>query len=356
VLPHYHATSPYAEHGTAVHHFIARAHEIGRDRAIDELDVEAPHRPLCEALPFAQLPAGGSHEVALAWDYESDVGRVLSAAGHRDYSDAAPTEYVGTADYVGRDYDMPVVLDYKTGHRFLGPARQSRQLRMLALAASRIVGVDGARVAYCFLHDDGSYAFSWATFDAFDLAEIADELRDLAAVLVDAQTAVDVHDAADFHEGEWCDFCPAYNGCPAKMQLARAIGTGDALRELANPLRRIEQMTDDELARAYEAIERYDDLAARVRKALRDRAAMQPIELSDGRRIGAIPWPCTSVRADVAYATVRELHGDAVAEEACPRKATLAALRRLGGDTLAEVERRRGVVTISKPQVRVHRP
>jgi hypothetical protein len=346
VLPHFGATSDYAANGTAVHLFIARAHEVGRDRALDELDAEAAHRPLCEALPFAQLPAGGSHEVALAWDYESDVARVLADAGHRNYASAAPTEYVGTADYVGRDYDMPVVLDYKTGHKWLGPARQSRQLRMLALAASRVVGVDAARVAYCFLRDDGTYAFSWATFDAFDLAEIADELRTLAATLEDASMS-------DCHESPECDYCAAFSSCPAKMQLARAIGTGAVVRDLGIA---VEIMTDAELATTYAAIERYDQLADKVRKALRQRAAMQPIDLGDGRCLGTVPWPCTSVRADVAYATVLELHGDAVAEEACPRGATLAALKRIGRETLAEVERRGGVVRISKPQVRVHRP
>jgi hypothetical protein len=355
-LPHFQSTSEDAERGTMVHAFIEHARKVGRDEALSDLPPDYDGYEFCAALPLNLLPAGGTHELALAWDHEADTARALPSTGHRDYEEAKPTEFVGTADYVGREGAAVVVLDYKTGHKYLGPARESRQLRMLALAAARVEGVDEARAGYCFLREDGTYSFSWAEFDAFDLAAIADELRDLVATLDDAQTAADVRDARDFHEGEWCDYCPAFNSCPAKMQLARAIGTGDALKELATIERRIEQMTDAELARAYEAIERYDDVAERVRKAVRARAAMQPIELGEGRRLGAVPWPFTSIKPEVAYATVRELHGEAAAEAAVPRRATLGALKKLGDETVAEVERRRGVVTGSKPQVRVHRP
>jgi hypothetical protein len=355
VLPHFQSTSEVGKNGTTVHRFIETARKDGREVALAQVAEDDAHA-FCEAVPLDQLPAGGTHELALAWDHEADTARALPSVGHRDYGDAKPSEFVGTADYVGRDGAAVVVLDWKTGHKYLGPAHESRQLRMLALAAARLEEVDEARVGYCFLREDGTYSFSWASFDAFDLAEIADELRDLVSTLDDAQTAADVRDPADFHEGEWCDYCPAFNSCPAKMQLARAIGTGEALRDLATIERRVEAMTDAELARAYEAIERYDDVAERVRKAVRARAAMQPIELPDGRRLGAVPWPFTSVKPDIAYQTVRELHGEAAAEAAVPRKATIGALKKLGPETVAEVERRRGVITGSKPQVRPHRP
>jgi len=354
-LPHFQSTSDVGKKGTTVHRFIETARKAGRDVALAQVAEDDAHA-FCEAVPLDQLPTGGSHELALAWDYESDTARALPSIGHRDYEDATPTEYVGTADYVGRDGASVVVLDWKTGHKYLGPAHESRQLRMLVLAAARLEGVDEARGGYCFLREDGSYSFSWASFDAFDLAEIADELRDLVSTLEDAQTAADGRDPAACHEGEWCDYCPAFNSCPAKMQLARAIGSGDALKELTSIERTIATASDAELAAAVVRLERYDDVAERVRRAVRARAAMQPIELPDGRRLGAVPWPFTCIKPDVAYETVRELHGEAAAEVAVPRKATLGALKKLGDETVAEVERRRGVITGSKPQVRVHRP
>jgi hypothetical protein len=348
VLPHIRSMSARAERGTGVHAFIPRARAIGREEALAEIDEDASHRALCEALPLDELPVGGDHEVALAWDHVTDRGRILPAAGQRDYAAAVPTEFVGTADHMGRTDFEVIVLDWKSGHRYLGPAARSRQLRMLALAAARALGVEQARVAYFYLRDDGTYGTSWAEFDAFDLAEIADELRGLAETLPQATSA-------DVSEGPHCDFCPAFNSCPAKMKLALAIGSGDAQRELASIERRVEAMTDGELARAYETLERYDDIAERVRRTIRQRAAMHPIDLGDGRELSTVQWPFTAVKADIAYATVRELHGEAAAEQVAPRSATVTAIRKLGKDTLAEIERRRGVVTGSKPQVRIHR-
>lgn len=353
-LPHIPVMTEAGANGTAIHAFIACAHSIGREAALVEMDADAPYYQLCAALPVGELPAGGSHEVAIAWDHVTDIGRAIVGNGHRDYSSVGPTEYVGTADYVGADRETNtiVVIDWKSGYRYLGPARDSWQLRMLALAAVRAAQADNARVAYCFLRDDGSYAYSWGYFDPLDLATIADELRDLAARLGRQTESMSLA----FYEGPHCDYCPAFHACPAKMRLARAIGNGEAMTELATIEQRIESMSDAELARAYQAIERYDDIAERVRRALRQRAAMQPIDLGDGRKLGTVPWPFTSVRADIAHATLTEMHGVEVADRACPRKTTIAAIRAIGPKTLAEIERRRGVIVGSKPQVRVHRP
>lgn len=350
-LPHIPVTTEAGAHGTAIHAFIATAQALGREAALAEVDPNAPHRPMCEALPLDELPTGGSHEIALAWDHETDAARIIMGGAHRDYSAAAATEYVGTADYIGLDRaaNTVVIIDWKSGHRYLGPARESWQLRLLGLAAARASEADGARVAYCFLRDDGGYAYSWGYLDPFDLVVVADELRALAARLERGANGA-------LAEGPHCDFCPAYHACPAKMRLARAIGSGLALAELATVEKQIEAMSDEELARAYDMIERYDDVAERVRKAMRGRAALRPIELADGRRLGTVAWPFTTVRADVAHAALVELHGIEVADRVCPRKTSIAALRAIGPKTLAEVERRRGIMTGSKPQVRVHKP
>lgn len=344
------ATSVYAERGTAVHWFIEAAHLIGRDVALVQVADDST-RDFCAALPLDELPTGGDHEIAVAWDYITDRARALPKGEGRDYSDVSPSEFVGTADYMGRDGDAVVVLDWKTGHKSLGPAKRSAQLRMLALGGARLVGVDTARTGYVYLREDGTFTTAWATFGAFDLAEIADELRGLADRLSHALAA----DRGIPHEGDWCGYCPAFNSCPAKTKLALAIGSGAAHRELASIERRVEAMTDGELATAYSAIERYDDIAERVRKTIRQRAAMHPVDLGDGRELGTVQWPFTVVKAEVAYDTVREMHGDAAAELAVPRSATVTAIRKLGKETLAEIERRRGVVTGSKPQVRVHK-
>ena len=350
--PHSQSTSEYAALGTAVHAFIEAARKYGRDAALEKIEADAPHRAFCEALPLDELPTGGDHEVKLAWDYERDTTRILPGDGKRDYFPATPTEFVMTVDYVGRNGAV-VVGDWKTGFRYLGPARESRQLRIGALAAARLTGIDDAKVFYATLREDGSVFFSWATFDAFDLAEIADEMRQLAGQLRALHTVRANLDAeVQPHEGPWCDYCPAFNACPAKMQLARAIGNGNALKSIPE---RIEDMTDSELATAYAAIERYDDVAERVRKAIRQRAAMQPVDLGDGRILGSVDWPWTVVNATVAYEVIAEKLDAKTADEIMPRSATLTAIKKLGKPVLEAIEQRGGIITGKKPQVRVHR-
>lgn len=333
-----------------VHQFIEHARKVGRDAALDDLpdETEQETREMCAALPLDQLPVGGDLEVALAWDHETDTARVLNGDGHRDYAAARHTEFVGTADYVGIDGGVVVVLDYKTGHRYLGPARESWQLRMLALAAARLAGVDAARVAYFYLHEDGTVVPAWASFDAFDLADAADELRDLAFVLTES-------DEATFREGDHCDYCPAWMSCPPKVALARAIGNGDAMRDLASVERQIEAMTAVELGEVYIKLERVIDLTERVKDTARRRAAMYDVPLGDGRVLGTVQWPYTVVNAGVAYDVIKERHGAEMADKTLPRSATLAKVRALGATTLEEIERRGGVVTEKKAQVRVHR-
>lgn len=350
MYPHARSTSEYAARGTAVHEFIEAARKIGRDAALEKVADDV--RDFCEALPLDKLPAGGDYEVKLAWDYERDTARILPGEGKRDYFPATATEFVMTVDYIGRN-GFVVVGDWKTGFRLLGPARDSRQLRIGALAAARLTGIDDAKVFYAFLREDGSVAFSWATFDAFDLAEIADEMRQLAAQLRALRTVKANLDAkVQPHEGPWCDYCPAFNSCPAKMQLARAIGTGKALASIPE---QIEAMTDTELATAYAAIERYDDVAERVRKAIRQRAAMQPVDLGDGRVLGSVDWPWTIVNATVAYEVIEANGGKELADQVVPRSATLTAIKKLGKPVLEAIEQRGGIITGKKPQVRVHR-
>lgn len=352
VYPHSRSTSEYAALGTAVHDFIEQVSVVGRVDALEAIPADAPHRAFCEALPLDKLPAGGDHEVAIAWNHETNTARLLPKGEHRDYSDVSPLEFVGTVDYVGRN-GAAVVGDWKTGFRLLGPARDSRQLRFGALAAARLTGIDDAKVFYAFLREDGSVAFSWATFDAFDLAEIADEMRQLAAQLRAIHTVKANLDAeVQPHQGNWCDYCPAFNACPAKMQLARAIGNGSALATIPE---RIEEMTETELATAYAAIERYDDVAERVRKAIRQRAAMQPVDLGDGRVLGSVDWPWTVVNATIAYDVITDQVGADAAELVVPRSATLTAVKKLGKPVLEAIEQRGGIITGKKPQVRVHR-
>jgi hypothetical protein len=349
VLPRSESTNEYARRGTAVHMFIERARKIGREHALTFLgdDVDDDTRALCAAINLDELPSGGDYEFKLAWDYETDKARVVDNQGHRNYPAGSGTEFFGTADFLGRDGDAVVVLDYKTGRRYLGPARDSWQLRMLALAACRLTGLERARVAYFFLRDDGSVATSWATLDAMDLAETADALRELAARTPDPTATV---------EAEHCDYCPSWSSCPAKTALARAIGDGSAIASIDEATKTIAALSDDQLGEVFAKIERYNDVAERVTKAIRERASFRAIMLGNGRVLGTVDWPTSVVHGEAVYQTLARVRGTATAEAACPRRPTLTSIKRAAGaEGLALVEQEGGVVQVKTKQVRVHR-
>jgi hypothetical protein len=346
-LPHADSTDEWGTRGTKVHEFLHRAAAVGREAALAEVDDDV--LDFCAAVPLDKLPNGGDREVALAWDHATDKARVVNTKGHRDYSSQSPTEFVGTADYVGRDGNRVVVLDWKTGHRYLGPARDSWQLRMLALAAARLAGVEQADVAYFFLREDGTVVPTWATFDAFDLADIADELFALAARLRSAEATT------TYAEGDHCDYCPAWMSCPAKVALARAIGTGEAVVELDALEQQVEEMTAAQLGAVVLKVERVIDLAERVKDMARRRAAMADVPLGDGRVLGVQMRKYTIVKDEIAYQVIRERHGVEAADKAAPRSLTLKAINAFGKETAEEIEKREGIIVGKKPEVRVHR-
>jgi hypothetical protein len=357
-LPHADSPTKDGMLGTKRHDFLKRADEVGRDAALAEVDDDV--LDFCKKIPIDKLPKGGERELRLFWDYATDEARALAHGVHRDYSSQRPTEFVGTADYVGRDGDRVVVLDWKTGHRYLGPARDSWQLRMLALAAARVTGASEADVAYFFLREEGEVIPAWAHFNAFDLADIADELRALAARLRDAEqymssTTPGRMELSVLREGEHCDYCPAWMACPAKVALARAIGNGEAVAELDDLDKQVEQLTAAQLGAVVLKAERVIDLAERVKAKARERAAMADVPLGDGRVLGTQLRKYTIVKDDIAYQVIRERYGAEAADKAAPRSLTLKAINAFGKDTAEEIERRGGIIVGKKSEVRVHR-
>jgi hypothetical protein len=185
LLSRFDRTVEWTSRGQAIQEFIVDARLRGRDMAISTIDPQADHYKFCEAIDFSYFPNGGEMELALAWDHVSDTGRVLGRNLRRRYPKCAPTEYIGAADYCGyrEDTDEVVVVDWKTGWVRQGKAEDHWQLRGLALAACRVFRARRARVALVYLREDGSARWSTATFDAFDLAAFAEELRKLARSL-----------------------------------------------------------------------------------------------------------------------------------------------------------------------------
>jgi hypothetical protein len=342
-LPQVHTTSKYAARGSGVHVFLEAVRAVGRDAALAEVAPE--HRKLCEALPLDDLPKGGQAEVAVAWDYETDKARILGEGTRRDYSDAKPTEFVGTADLLGTANGSVVVVDWKTGYGDLPPAKEAAQLLFFALAGSRLTGLSRAHVSFVRLKDGGEVYRDSARLDAFDLEDFAYRLRRLAVGLDNLRTDTGIPDVT---EG-LCHYCPAFMACPAKTRHALAIANPTALGETLSTL------VVEDAARAWEKLKAVEDIVKRTKKALKDYSRILPLPLSTGKTLKEVEIPDTSIDSAVAFDVLRRMFGDDIATRI--PKFTQAGIKKVlpvadAKKALGEIEAAGGFVTTVEVQVR----
>lgn len=241
VLPQARCGGQWANYGQSIHAFRVAARAVGRDAALAAIPEDATHRDLCEQLDLARFPARSRLEVALAWNQDTDTAAILGDNIDRAY----PAEYLsapwwtGTADEMAEITDdgerAAFVDDLKTGWRAQGAAEQHRQLRFLALAAARALGVDRAVIMWITPRDDGRLFCQRATLDGFDLDAIRDEHRALSRHLADLTERHQSGERLPVTEGDHCTYCPAFAACWAKSAMViDALAVADpAVVELA---------------------------------------------------------------------------------------------------------------------------
>ena len=324
VLPQVHSTSEDAERGTAVHAFIVDARARGRDAALDAIEIGAPHRRLCEAMPLDRMPTGGRHELALAWSAATDTARLLGENIGRNYPALDPAEFAGTADLAGLiEPDLGGVWDWKSGYRRLGPARESWQLRFNALALSRYLSCSRVRAAFWYLRDDGLLAEDAHEFNAIELADFADDLAQLIQRIAHVDEQVRAEQVPTVSEGPWCDYCGAVSACPAKTALARAL-----VVESANLEQRITSLTIEDAGRAWAKLRAFEAIAKRIKAGLQQFARVHPVPLPSGKVLREVEWPNTEVDGEIAWRELHSLFGPDIAHVACPRQTSQAAIER----------------------------
>lgn len=324
VLPRVGSTSEYAERGIQIHAFLEAVNKIGRDAALAAIEDE-DMRAICAEIDLAALPVDPAcyrAEVTFAFDVSTGVGRVLGESLGRDYSAATALEIVGTADVVGLlGDDRACVLDYKTGRSELPEPSVNRQLRFLALAAARAYGRNGAVVELVRLREDGSAWRQRAELDAFDLAEIAEELRRLAYQILAAG------DVPPLSIGAHCRGCHSVSFCPAQTGLLRAL--------VAEPEASFEgmvaQLTPTQAPKAYEQYKALEALVDRLGDNLKTYARENPIALPDGRVYEEVTEPRKSLVGAAVWHVLRERFGDEAAWNAVKLTATQAAIKDLAG-------------------------
>jgi Holliday junction resolvase-like predicted endonuclease len=187
------------------------------------------------------LPAGERYsEIAMAWDCETRTARLLPSNGQRDYTQRRANEIVGTADVVVVDGSRVVVSDVKTGRGAREEAaRNSGQLRFLALCAARVFGATDIEIELYHMDQDSDRSYpDRHTLDPFDLFDIEDEID---AIYREVKGGAQVPRSGPHCYGKWC---PIAATCPATMAMLARID-----EEAASGLPMVPTIENDEQAR-----------------------------------------------------------------------------------------------------------
>lgn len=280
----WHADSESSEaalRGTGIHLALERLPEIGLEAALALIPAKWHQavRGAAASPGLAELlePNAAMREVALQWDASNDRGDVLAIGNGRDYTEASPGAVVGTADILAVRADHILCADLKSGQP-VTEVRRNMQMRLLALAACRAYEKDRAIVQLIYVREDSDAWIESAEFDALDLAEIADQFRDVLAKI----DAIAGGAPATYTRGDYCGYCPARPGCPAWVSLARWV-TKDL------PAFRAEMtgaISTGALQAAYVMAEDAKAAIGMLQQEIKRLAAGTPIPLSEGRWLG----------------------------------------------------------------------
>jgi len=199
---------PAAAEGTELHAMIQAAIERAPVPATTSPAVAAKFAAWV-AWSKAEERVGWRPEVAYAYHAQSDSGRVLEQAHHRDYSGARDGDVAMQLDVVsfGEDTDgtYAEVIDWKSGQR---SEAAIHQVSLAALAVSRAHDVDRVRVRVVYVAEDG-VTVDEAWLSSFDLDMVRGQLLRVLG-LPDPEPKPGQHCAAFY--------CPARHKCPATVQ------------------------------------------------------------------------------------------------------------------------------------------
>lgn len=338
VLEGVETTDMFAELGTEKHRFLARALEVGREKALAE--VPDKHRSACAVMDLEQLPAGQpgawAAEVAYAFDVDTGIAREIGRGIDRRYTENGirDTEIPGTIDLqaLSADGEAVVPADYKTGYTRVTRAQENLQLLFAAVCASLVYRKNAAQGAILYPGPDGDQPyFDTAVWDAFDLDAARLRLIALGKRIIAARRAYHEGDPTTGEVkqprlvvGKHCRYCPAITTCPAQGRfIARLVH--DEEKTLADLRGLINTQTAHLVYNRIKAAKLVLDRAEAVLYAY---AANNPIPLSDGRVLGKTLSERESLDAQATVALLGNMFGAEVAKDAVEFKATKASVKR----------------------------
>ena len=325
LLPRVDEITGAATRGTAIHAFLARVAEVGRNDALAEVAEE--YRPICAVIDLDVLPVSRLEviaELALSFDPASGVVVELGRNLGRRYPPVGPRTFVGTADLVALSPSDVLVADYKSGHGVITPTAHNAQLRLLGLAAARRFGRQRARVAIVRIAEDGTPFFDSAELDAVELDVIADELRSLAGRIEGAKDLMDLGQPPPLTTGTHCRRCPCLVHCPTVTALARTLASQP--EAVADEV--MAALTPEQAATAWTRLALAQEVLRRAREGLYGYARDHDITLPNGLVVGEVEWKRRVLDGRTSFEVLRRLHGENVASTAASIEVTQASIER----------------------------
>lgn len=314
------------QRGTAVHRFLERVPQVGREAALSEIDEQ--HRGYCADIELADLAhqLGLSQEVAVAYNFRADTARLLTPIAPRAYEIDPTCEVAMTLDVAGASDRVVYIGDYKSGHAWLPAPEDSYQLGAGAVAMARVTGATRARVEYLRLRDDGTVRPFRADLDVFGLESAAERIAKLLSGVPARRAEIEAGKVPDVTEGRWCKYCPARQHCPAKTALVRQV-----LRD-PQPIPYLQPLTPDTALRLYKLLKPAKEALKQAETALAMYAKYTPIPLEteeDGteRYYGELRRPGNEVLdGAISHAVIAELFDGETANKAVTLEVTKAAI------------------------------
>lgn len=344
------AAEPARGKGKAIHTFLQHAGRVEPAALI--ANAEPAYAALFAALDLENLPVGLATEVSYAWNWREraarELGRdlALRPEGGVDYyhpSIVPPinwdSEIPCTLDVVGvQDQNHPeeclrgYVGDYKSGHSKYPPPDMFGQTLLGACCVAGVYGCDDVVVELIHINDNGGHHTVRRIVNTWELEDFAAELyeameRSSTAQLEGWPNAYE--EEPQPKEGSWCEYCPAYRGCPAKLALVRALPQELAQIGLAPGSLTLDPtaLTVSNAAGAWMAIERIEDVLAEAKKELTRLAWHESVPLPDGRVLGRLETSKRAVNGRVAAELIERRYGAAERDLRVEVSVTLAALR-----------------------------
>lgn len=322
-LPAIRETHDAAEEGNDLHDLLRDA----LDRNPDVLSQELPWLDAVLELVFDRLQDAKA-EAAYAYDTATGTARLLGYDLGRSYGQT-PTEIAGAADYVVEGDDVVHVYDLKTGLAPHEDLAYHAQMRALACAVGTTHG-KSVQTWLIVAPRDGQrpYLKRGPLYGAFDLLELGEWLRGLAARIDEARRTPDARKR--YSVGRWCANCRARLSCPTQTAMVHRMATtpddvaADLATALANPeTRRL----------AYNRLRAAEKALQWVRGQLyASMADLGPIDLGNGKVFGPHETTSEAFDPETVWTWMSERFGADAARAAMTLKTSKTAISRVVGE------------------------